>query len=118
FRTPHIAILITSVVALALTLLSTFSKQVNLSVIARLLSYGGACVALLLFRRRESAPPPIFKAPAGAVAAIAALLLTAWLLSNISWLDARDSAIAGLIGLLFYFIFRLKGKAAKAHLSK
>jgi amino acid transporter len=104
FRTPHIAILITTAVMLALTLWSTFSKQVNLSVIARLVSYALTCGALLVLRRRKNAPPAMFKPPAGAAVAIIALLLAAWLLTNISWLDARDSAIAAAIGLAIYLI--------------
>ncbi|HKP86985.1 MAG TPA: amino acid permease [Blastocatellia bacterium] len=106
FRTPHVAILITTAVMLALTLGSTFSKQVNLSVIARLLSYGVTCAALLVFRRSGSAPPAMFKTPAGVAVAIVALLLAAWLLSNSPWLDARDSAIAVAVGLLIYFGYR------------
>jgi amino acid transporter len=104
FRTPHIAILITAVIVLGLTLSSTFARQVNLSVIARLLSYGVTCAALLVFRNKRGAPPAMFKAPAGVAVAIAALLLTAWLLSNGSFLDARDSAIAAGVGLLIYFV--------------
>ena len=114
FLTPQVAILITSGAVLALTLWSTFSKQVNLSVIARLVSYSVTCAALLVFRRKAGAPPAIFKAPAGAAAAIAALLLAAWLLSNISALDARDSAIATAIGLVIYFAFRSKRRRAVA----
>ena len=106
FRTPHVSILITSVVVLGLTLGSTFSKQVNLSVIARLLSYGVTCAALLVFRRKQRARPAMFKAPAGVVVAIAALVLAAWLLSNISLRDARDSAIAAGVGLLIYLAYR------------
>jgi APA family basic amino acid/polyamine antiporter len=112
FRTPHASILITSVVVLGLTLGSTFSKQVNLSVIARLLSYGVTCAALLVFRRKQGARPAMFKAPAGVAVAIAALLLAAWLLSNSSWRDARDSAIAAGVGLLIYFAFRVTGEKA------
>ena len=114
FRTPHVAILITSGAVLALTLWSTFSKQVNLSVIARLISYSVTCAALLVFRRRGGAPPAIFKAPAGGAVAVVALLLAGWLLSNSSWLDARDSAIATAIGLVIYLVFRLKGRRALA----
>ena len=109
FRTPHASILITALVVLALTLGSTFSRQVNLSVIARLLSYGVTCAALLVFRRKPGAAPAMFKAPAGVPAAIAALLLTAWLLSNSSLRDARDSAIAAGVGLLIYFGYRFAG---------
>lgn len=115
FRTPHAAILITSGLALALTLLSTFSKQVNLSVIARLISYCVTCAALLVFRRKQGAPPAMFKAPAGVAVAIAALLLSAWLLSNSNWLDVRDSIIAAAAGLLIYLAYRFaRGRVTPA----
>lgn len=108
FRTPHIAILITTAVMLALTLWSTFSKQVSLSVIARLVSYSVTCAALLVFRRNKDAPTAMFKTPAGAAVSIIALALAAWLLSNSTYLDARDSAIAAAIGLLIYFSYKLR----------
>ena len=92
---------------LALTLWSTFSKQVSLSVIARLVSYGVTCAALLVFRRRSDAPPAMFKTPAGMAVSVIALALSAWLLSNSPLLDAQDSAIAAAIGLLIYFGYRL-----------
>ncbi len=107
FRTPHIAILITTAVMLALTLWSTFSKQVSLSVIARLLSYGVTCAALLVFRRNKNMRPAMFKAPAGVAVAVIALALAAWLLSNSPLLDARDSAIAAAVGLLIYFGYKM-----------
>ena len=112
FHTPHIAILLTGAVVLTLTLWSTFSKQVNLSVIARLLSYGVTCAALLVFRWKRDASPALFNAPAGVAAAVAALVLAIWLLSNSNWLDARDSLIAGGIGLVIFFAYRLAAKVA------
>jgi APA family basic amino acid/polyamine antiporter len=124
FCTPHIAILITSLVVLGLTLGSTFARQVNLSVIARLLSYAVTCAALLVFRYKKDTAPAMFKAPAGAAVAIAALLLAAWLLSNSSLLDARDSLIAAGVGLAIYFGYRFArdnknnqaGKSVEEHL--
>ena len=107
FHTPHVSIVITAAIVLALTLGSTFARQVNLSVIARLLSYAVTCAALLVFRRKPGAAPAMFKAPGGVAAAIAALLLAAWLLSNSTLFDARDSAIAAGVGLLIYFAYRL-----------
>jgi APA family basic amino acid/polyamine antiporter len=111
FHTPHLAIVITACVMLALTLWSTFSRQVTLSAIARLLAYSATCLALIVLRRRASAPEALFKAPAGVAVAVVALLLAAWLLSNSSWLDARDSAIAAGIGLLIYFAMRSRTSA-------
>ena len=111
FRTPHVAILVTTAVMLALTLWSTFSKQVSLSVIARLLSYSVTCAALLVFRRNRNVRPAMFKTPAGVAVSVIALALAAWLLSNSTWLDARDSAIAAAIGLLIYLGYRLSQKS-------
>ena len=110
FYTPHTAILITSTLALLLTLWSTFAKQVNLSVIARLVSYSVTCAALLVFRWKPDAPRAVFKTPGGIAVAIAALLLAGWLLSNSSWLDTRDSIIAGAAGLLIYFAYRFQSE--------
>ncbi|HST24209.1 MAG TPA: amino acid permease, partial [Blastocatellia bacterium] len=107
FRTPHVAILVTTAVMLALTLWSTFSKQVSLSVIARLVSYSVTCAALLVFRHNRNARPAMFKTPAGVAVSVIALALAAWLLSNSTWLDARDSAIAAAIGLLIYFGYKM-----------
>lgn len=113
FRTPYNAILITSALALALTLWSTFSKQVNLSVIARLISYSVTCAALLVFRRKKDVAPAMFKAPAGVAVAIAALLLSGWLLSNSNWLDVRDSLVAIAVGLLIYFAYRFTDRGSR-----
>ncbi len=106
FRTPHIAILATTAVMLTFTLGSTFVKQVNLSVIARLLAYAATCAALIMLRRKANAPAAMFTTPAGVVVSIFTLLLIAWLLSNATWQDARDSAIAAVIGLLIYLGYK------------
>jgi amino acid transporter len=106
FRTPHIAILATTTVMLTFTLWSTFLKQVNLSVIARLLAYAATCAALMMLRKKPNAPAAMFKTPAGVAVSIFTLLLIAWLLSNATWQDARDSAIAAAIGLLIYLAYK------------
>jgi amino acid transporter len=106
FRTPHIAILITTSVMMLLTLWSSFSKQVNLSVIARLLSYGVTCAALIMLRKKMDAPEAMFKAPAGIGVAMLTILLIVWLLTNATLLDVRDTAIAAGVGLLIYLVHR------------
>jgi amino acid transporter len=106
FRTPHVSIIITAVVMGALTLSSTFVHALTISAIARLLAYGATCAALPVLRRREDAPPALFKVRAGVAVSVASLVLAAWLLSNITAVQARDSAIAALIGLLIYAAYR------------
>ena len=110
FRTPYVAILITVAVMLVLTLWSTFTKQLTLSVIARLLSYGLTCAALPVLRRKSETHPAMFKTPAGIAVSIVALALAVWLLSNSTWRDAQDSMIAAVIGLLIYFGYRVGKK--------
>ena len=89
-----------------LTLWSSFSRQVNLSVIARLLSYGVTCAALIMLRKKTDAPAAMFKAPVGIWVAILTMVLIVWLLSNAQWADWRDSAIAAGVGLLIYLVHR------------
>jgi amino acid transporter len=112
FRTPHIAILITVAVMLALTLWSTFSAQVKISAITRLLSYAVTCAALIGLRRRSDAPPALFNAPVGVALAVASLALAAWLLSNSTGEDARDTGIAAAIGIVIFLAHRLCGRRA------
>jgi amino acid transporter len=113
FRTPHIAILATTAVMLAFTLWSTFLKQVNLSVIARLLAYAATCAAVIMLRKKATAPAAMFKTPAGVAVSVFTLLLIVWLLSNATWQDARDSLIAAAIGLIIYIAYKFtKGDIA------
>jgi len=108
FRTPHVSILITAAVMLALTLSGTFVYAATISAIARLLTYAASCAALPVLRRRERELPALFRAPAGVALAVIALLLCAWLLANSTTRQARDASIAAAIGLLIYFIYRLR----------
>ncbi|HEY6361177.1 MAG TPA: amino acid permease [Vicinamibacterales bacterium] len=102
YHTPHVAIVVTAVMMLALTLSGTFVYAVTVSVIARLLSYGATCAALPVLRRRANAPPAAFLAPAGGAAALVALVLVAWLLSNSTSSEAMAAAIAAAVGMLVY----------------
>ena len=110
FRTPHVSIVITAAVMLAMTLSGTFVYAATISAIARLLTYAASCAALPVLRRRERDLPALFHAPAGVPLAIIALALTIWLLANSTMEQARDSAIAAAIGLIIYFLYRLQSK--------
>jgi amino acid transporter len=107
FATPHVAILITGLVMLLLTLNSSFVAALTISAIARLVTYGATCLSLPVFRRRSDMPPAVFRVPGGTIIAISALLLAAWLLANSTWQEARAAAIAAAVGLLIYFAYRL-----------
>jgi amino acid transporter len=114
FRTPHIAILLTAALVLALTLSSSLIYSLTVSTIARLLAYAATCAALPRLRYQKDAPPAMFKLPAGVLISIVAVLLSLWLLSNSTLIEARDSAIAVAAGLAIYFLYRKFKKPASA----
>jgi amino acid transporter len=106
FRTPHVAILGSAVLMVALTLSGSFATLAAISTIIRLVTYAATCAALLKLRRQPEAPPAMFMAPLGGVAATAALILSAWLISNTSRADAWTTVIAGAVGLPLFFALR------------
>ena len=105
FATPYVAIIITALVMLVLTLNSSFVAALTISAIARLVTYGATCLSLPIFRRRENVPPAKFRLAGGTVIAILALLLAAWLLANSTWQEARAAAIAAAVGFLIYVAY-------------
>ena len=119
FRTPHVSIISTAVVMLALALSGTFTSIVAVSVIARLLAYIAICVALIVLRRRDEREMRFkaqFKAPAGVAVSIATLGLCAWLLANGygSASEAMKAAVAAAVGLLIYGAYKLVRRKSDA----
>jgi hypothetical protein len=66
-----------------------------------------------VLRRAPQASPATFKVPAGTTVCVIALLLVAWLLSNSTASQARDTAIAIAIGSLIYAASRVAASKAK-----
>jgi amino acid transporter len=117
FHTPHVAIIVTAALMLALTLSSKFISSLTVSVIARLLAYISTCAALIVLRRRDEREMRFkaqFKTPAGVAVSIAALGLSAWLLAQSSMREARDTALAALAGLLIYGAYKLARRKSDA----
>jgi amino acid transporter len=110
FRTPHVSILITSAIVLALALSGSFIYALTLSTITRLLTYVATSAALPILRSRNDAPPAAFRLRGGLAISILTLVLVLWLLSNSTWTEARDVAIAASIGLLIYIFYKLKDR--------
>ncbi|MEP6818592.1 MAG: amino acid permease, partial [bacterium] len=107
YRTPHVAILVTAGLMLALTLSSSLIYALTVSTIARLFAYAATCVALPTLRHQKGAPQPMVMIPGGIVISVLAVLLSIWLLSNSTLTEARDSAIALAAGVAIYFGNRL-----------
>ena len=108
FRTPHVAILLTGALLLALTLASSVMSALTLSTVARLLAYAATCLALPVLRRRAGVPPAHFRVPGGVFVAVAALALCVWLLSQSTAVEMLQAGITLAVGLAVYFAFWLK----------
>jgi basic amino acid/polyamine antiporter, APA family len=107
FFTPHVSIVVTTVLMLVLTLKSSFVAALTISTIARLVAYAVTCGALPVLRKQADAPPAQFKLRGGTVIAIAALLLSVWLLFNSTLYEAIVSIIAAAVGFAIYLIYQL-----------
>jgi amino acid transporter len=78
----------------------------TISTIARLIAYAVTCAALPVLRKRPDAPTAHFTLRGGTVIAVAALILSAWLLANSTFTEAWQAAAAGALGLVIYFVYR------------
>ena len=102
YRTPHVAIIFSSVVILALTLFNSFISALTISALIRLLLYVITAICLIVLRRRKSQPTPEFSVPGGLLIPVAAVALSVWLLTNSTLREARDVSIAAAIGLVLF----------------
>ncbi|MFL6448799.1 MAG: APC family permease [Bryobacteraceae bacterium] len=115
FHTPYIAILLTAAVMFTLTVSGTFVYTLTINMIIRVVNYAVTFAALPLLRRNCPRDIATFRIPAGRVISAAAVVLCIWLLSGSGWREARDTAIAGVCGLLIYVVTKIgaKGRAVK-----
>lgn len=106
WRTPHVAILLSGVLAYGCAMASDLLTALTISTGARLVGYILSCVALWRMRGRADAPPAQFNLPAaGPVALMTALLFTGVLL-----LGARAELpallIATAVGFAILWLYR------------
>jgi len=106
FHTPWVGILVSAAAVLALTLATSFVGALTLSTVIRIITYVSTCGALLTLRRRRDAPAAAFRAPLGGLLAVLAMATCGWLLSSVTWGEARTVAIAALIGLGLFALRR------------
>jgi amino acid transporter len=117
FRTPHVAILVSTAASLLFTLSHSFISAATISAMVRLSLYIITAIALIVLRQRKDQPKPPFQAPGGLLVPILVIVLSIWLLSSSSAREARDAGIAALVGLVLYAATRasmlLSGKTGR-----
>ncbi|MFZ1702299.1 MAG: amino acid permease [Pyrinomonadaceae bacterium] len=112
FKTPHVAIIVTAIVILILTIQSSFLTAVAIATITRLLVYATTCLALPIFRSRKEMTPAPFSVPFGIVAVILSIGLIFWLLTTLDFTkEGLAILVAAIIGLILYASFRLIGRS-------
>ena len=105
-NTPHIALIATAGVALALALSQSFLSAVTISSVGRLLAYGATAVALLRLRANPDAPPAAFRVPLAPASVWFTLGLMAWLLVQVKIAEVWQAAAALALGFVLFLFTR------------
>jgi amino acid transporter len=114
YRTPHVAILTQTGVALLLVLTGTAEELAVLSVIARLATYIGTCLAVPVLRRKLPTTPRTIRLPGGPAIPIAALVICLLFLSAAEKKNWIAGGIALAAGALIYFSRRRWSRKAQS----
>jgi amino acid transporter len=109
FRTPLVAIVLQTPIALPLALTGEFVKLAALSVVARLATYFGTAAAVPVLRRKFPNAPGVIRIPGGPVIPVAAALLCVILAASAERRNLIAGAIALGVGLLIVLHKRLRG---------
>jgi basic amino acid/polyamine antiporter, APA family len=104
FRTPWIALMTQTGIALPLALSGSFAELAQLSVIARMATYIGTCCAVLVLRRKLPDAPRRFRLPGGPIIPVAALLVCLLFLSSATLQNAIAGVIALVVGAVIYVV--------------
>jgi amino acid transporter len=115
YRTPHVAVLVSGVLVLTLTLTGQFTYLVTVSATARLLAFAVTCAALPALRRKAGIPAARFVLPGGLAIPAAALALIAWLLLSSTSSVTRDVVALTIAGALLYAAMRWQHRYARGH---
>jgi APA family basic amino acid/polyamine antiporter len=107
YRTPHVAVVVATLMGWMCALSSGFAVLAALSAIARLLSYMATCAALPVLRRKMPEAQRGFTVPGGAIIPIAAVALSGWLLLGSTRTQVTISAAALLAGAAIYGGYRV-----------
>lgn len=108
FRTPHFAIIVNTVLTLALALSGTFAKLAILANVSVLLLYMLCAVAAWLLRRRDvrMAGEP-FRMPGGSLVPVLAFVALGWIL--VSTVTSREFLAVGAVVALAIVMYGIRG---------
>lgn len=105
FRTPHMAVMVNSAIALGLGLYGSFTQTATLAAVTRLAYYGLTCGALIILRRRQDGQPG-FRVPGGPAIALTGIAFCLWLLGTRNLAQARSMIAIMAAGALLWLLAR------------
>lgn len=106
FRTPHVAILLQTALALLLAFTGSFVQLALLSAVARLCSYTGTAAAVMVLRRRHRGRPGVLQLPGGDLVPALALLVCLGLVASAHLENLAAAAVALAAGAVIYALRR------------
>jgi amino acid transporter len=106
FRTPVVAILLQTAIALPLALTGSFVELAALSVVARLATYLGTAASVPVLRRKFPDAPGAVRIPGGPLIPIVAALLCVVLAASATPKNLIAGGIAIVVGFLFWLVRR------------
>jgi basic amino acid/polyamine antiporter, APA family len=108
FKTPHVSILVFALLTWLLALAGSFTWNVTLSAVSRLLYYGAVCAAVPVLRRKQP-DAAWFRLPAGTVFALAGLVICVVLLTGVDF--SKTLILLATIAIAFLNWLAVRGRA-------
>jgi len=104
FRTPVVAIVLTSLLTIVLALSGTFASMATVSAVARLVVYVGTAAAVLALRRKGRAA---FTVPGGPIVPVVALAVCVAILAGATPVQRESGIIALAIGAVLFLLAKI-----------
>ena len=105
YSTPHVAVVVFTLLAWAAALSGDFARLAAVSAVARLAFSAVTCLAVPMLRRKMPEAERRFRVPGGLLVPLAAAGLSLWLLSGVDRAQAAAGAAALGVGLFLYLAF-------------
>jgi amino acid transporter len=105
YKTPHVSIVAFALLCWVLALAGSFTWNVTLSAVARLLYYGAVCAALPVLRRKQPGAAWL-RLPAGWLFAVVGVLICVVLLTGVDFSKSVILLVTILIALLNWLAVR------------
>jgi basic amino acid/polyamine antiporter, APA family len=105
FRTPHVSIAVVALLIWIFALFGSFSWNITLSAVARLVYYGAVCAAVPVLRRRQP-EAAIFRVPGGMILPALGILICIALLTRVDFTKSLILLATIVVALLNWLAVR------------